>query len=346
MKHLRPIAITATAVVLLAIGLYALTGNRITPSFYYWKTTFRLSPHEHRLLASQQVDELFVRFFDVDREASQGKAQPLGMLTVRDTSLRGFKVIPVVFITNRVFQQAPPEEVKQLANHVWSTIRHMADEHHLQMSEIQIDCDWTESSKAAYFGFLSQLKEQLLPLQLPLSATIRLHQVKHPARTGIPPVDRGMLMFYNMGNLNDTTSNSIYNSRDAAKYVTSVRDYPLPLDVALPLFSWVVHEREQRIIELMSNTYAHELDTLPGVVRTDGGHYRVEQAQYFRGAYLRRGDRLRAQAVPPALALEAARQLAPHLRAEHRRVALFRLDSLTLLHYEEKEIQAIVDCFR
>ncbi len=34
---------------------------------------------------------------------------------------------------------------------------------------------------------------------LPLSSTIRLHQIKYRERTGVPPVERGMLMFYNMG---------------------------------------------------------------------------------------------------------------------------------------------------
>ena len=31
-----------------------------------------------------------------------------------------------------------------------------------------------------------------------MSATIRLHQVKYRADTGVPPVDRGMLMAYNL----------------------------------------------------------------------------------------------------------------------------------------------------
>ena len=77
-----------------------------------------------------------------------------------------------------------------------------------------------------------------------LSATIRLHQVKYYKQAGIPPVDRGMLMFYNMGKLNALTAeNSIYNSNDAAGYIETVDDYPLKLDLALPAFSWAVHFR-------------------------------------------------------------------------------------------------------
>ena len=63
--------------------------------------------------------------------------------------------------------------------------------------EMQVDCDWTQGSRAAYFALLRALRDRLHAQGRRLSATIRLHQVKCSADTGVP-VDRGMLMAYNL----------------------------------------------------------------------------------------------------------------------------------------------------
>ncbi len=72
---------------------------------------------------------------------------------------------------------------------------------------LQIDCDWTTKTAPKYFYFLQQIREKLdahedggtFASLAMLSATIRLHQVKYPEKSGMPPVDKGVLMFYNMG---------------------------------------------------------------------------------------------------------------------------------------------------
>ncbi len=62
--------------------------------------------------------------------------------------------------------------------------------------EIQIDCDWTERTRNAYFQLLTALKREPFLQGKILSATIRLHQVKYVQRSGIPPADRGRVCFF------------------------------------------------------------------------------------------------------------------------------------------------------
>jgi len=54
----------------------------------------------------------------------------------------------------------------------------------------------------------------------------------------VPPVDKGLLMFYNMGKISPDLNarNSIYNRADAEAYLESLPNYRLSLDVALPVF--------------------------------------------------------------------------------------------------------------
>lgn len=349
-KHsyqLKHLLLTIGILLLVAIGGAWWLRPHISPSFYVWKTSFHLSAPERSLLASQEVDELFVRFFDVDWDGATQQPLPVATIHISDSTIHNFKVVPVVFITNKVFLNIKPDGIGELVQKTHQTIVAMANKHHLQINEIQIDCDWTEKSRMAYFQFLQLFNERIDHQNIPLSATIRLHQIKYFTRTGIPPVDRGMLMFYNMGNLNDTLgNNSIFNTRDAAQYVSSINDYPLDLDVALPIFSWVVQSRQGRIVALMGNTNEHELAQISGVTLTNPLHFKVDTPQFFRGEYFRKGDCLKVESVSPSLALEAANLLSQHLAKRSRRVVMFRLDSLTISQYEEKDIQAIMDCFR
>ncbi|MGV8826951.1 MAG: hypothetical protein ACWA6U_01400 [Breznakibacter sp.] len=345
-KLKAPIAITVAMVLLAAITAIA-TKHTINPSFYYWKTQFKLSKKENGIIKELASNEIFIRYFDVDWNQDLKEAKPIGVIDFYNQPPLHQQVIPVVFITNRVFSNLNSRDTKQLAEEVLSLVLHITNTNNLMVDELQIDCDWSESTRNNYFLFLKELTNKLKQQDMKSSATIRLHQIKHHQRTGIPPVDRGMLMFYNMGNLkNNTGRNSIFNTKDAAPYMESIKEYPLPLDVALPIFSWAVHVRNEKVIELLSNTYLEELTALPGIEAKTNNLCVVNQPQYFRGSYLKRGDHLRLETVDKHLALEAAKLLSKHINRESRRVVLFRLDSLTIDRYEKEDIHAIIDCFR
>ena len=100
------------------------------------------------------------------------------------------------------------------------------------IKEIQIDCDWTDSTRNRFFRFTRTLGKLAHAEHSLISATIRLHQIKYFERTGIPPVDRGVLMFYNMGKLAAASErSSIFNTEDAEKYTSRLSQYPLPMDL-------------------------------------------------------------------------------------------------------------------
>ena len=104
------------------------------------------------------------------------------------------------------------QEIEKLADNILKKIHEL---NRKTPVEVQFDCDWTQITKNNFFYFLSYFKKQLanrismttpdplrdLQTEPVVSATIRLHQLKFPEKTGVPPVDKGMLMFYNTGNL-------------------------------------------------------------------------------------------------------------------------------------------------
>lgn len=112
-------------------------------------------------------------------------------------------------------------------------------------NEIQIDCDWTLASRDKYMDFVTQLKHKS---NKKLSATIRLHQIKYFKKTGVPLVDYGVLMYCNMGHIAADSMNSIYDRKTGQGYLKNLEDYPLRLEVALPVFSWAIHIRRQKVM--------------------------------------------------------------------------------------------------
>ncbi len=99
-----------------------------------------------------------------------------------------------------------------------------------------------------------------LPKNIAVSATLRLHQIKYHQKTGVPPVRKGILMFYNMGSpTRMDVQNSMLDLDIAKQYIGNLESYPLPLDVALPLFSWGVLFHHQHFIMLVNNLREQDL---------------------------------------------------------------------------------------
>jgi len=78
-------------------------------------------------------------------------------------------------------------------------------------------------------------KLNILKKDFNVTATIRLHQIKFKDKTGIPPVDQGVLMAYNIGELKNNKQNSILEANIVKQYINKNTEYPLKLKLALDI---------------------------------------------------------------------------------------------------------------
>lgn len=314
--------------------------RQITPSFYYWKSSLNLTNFEKQKLDSLKVKTIYLKFFDVDWD--EVSKQPLPIAKLKATGkdqLKGFSIIPTVFITNECIQKIDSSQIKQLSENIYSLIFEIKQTNGFDnIPEIQIDCDWTAATKERYFQLLKTLKVKSQKLKL--SATIRLHQIKFLTKTGIPPVDRGLLMCYNMGNLKDpATKNSIVETEELKKYIGNLSSYPLPLDVAFPLFDWKVLYR--------NNVYAGLIEGLPDAAFSSsfctrtGNRYLVLKDSLLQGYELHKGDMIRDEQSDIKEVLSASSEISKHLKNTPLRVSLYHLDSVILSKYSTHELESI-----
>ena len=276
-------------------------------AFYYWQTTLDPAPAP---LAERNARRLYVKVFDVSWE--NGRAEPSALLETDGTVVADF--VPVVFITNEVFTH----DVSSLARDVVSLVNRRFP---YPYAELQIDCDWTAGTRAAYFGFLEDLRQLT---EADLSCTVRLHQYRDRAAQGIPPVDRAVLMAYNTGRLGEwETDNSIVDPSAIDHYVTDQPAYPLPLDLAVATYDWAAVYRRGELAYLINEPELGPLADTSRFTALAPLRYRVDSSHYYNGLYLYRGDLLRREIADVASAEKLAAELWPQVAGPDSRYVIY-----------------------
>ncbi|MCG3660229.1 glycosyl hydrolase family 18 protein [Aliarcobacter butzleri] len=235
-------------------------------SFYSWENSFE----------EQNINEkLYIKVLDINFSTKL----ELLKTNIKETP-KNF--IPVIYITNETMKNV---DYSLVSKAILETLKNY------KFDEIQIDCDWSSSTRSNYFNLLEDLKEKL---NKKISATIRLHQIKYYTKTGIPPVDYGVLMYYNMSNIGDfNTKNSILDNEIAKKYHYNFDVYPLKLKLALPLYSQAIQFREEKAISLFEGV--EEKDFNNDFEKLENNRYKVLNSHYFKGRYIYKDDIFRLE---------------------------------------------------
>lgn len=315
-------------------------------SFYYWQTVFHLSEAEKDYINDLNISKLYIRFFDVDWDETENTLLPVAKIKFSEKIHPNCEVVPVVYIVNRALQKSNHSSMPDLASKIYKQIVHISSCNQIKFNEIQLDCDWTEGTRSNFFTLLHSLKVNMDKENIVLSTTIRLHQVKYKNITGIPPVERGMLMYYNMGKISaDLSNNSIYNANDAEKYTAYLSDYPLTLDIALPAYSWGIHIRYDKVLDLLNNMNVADFDRNFNFTQLNQNKYIATKSCFFKGSYFIKGDIVKVEEISPKLCCSAAHQLTDNLKKNNRTIAIFHLDSLIISNYEKKDFEKVFDIF-
>lgn len=319
-------------------------GEPVRRAVYHWESNLALEEEELAWMHNLGIGRIYLRLFDIDRPEGEEPA-PVGVLEAgQSPAALTEEIVPTFFITNRTFENLPEVQSDTLAARLVRKARFKLREQlgDPPVREWQFDCDWTEGTREAYFRFLENVSDILSRENVLLSATIRLHQVKYFRRTGVPPVSRGMLMFYNMDDVSKPeTANSILDLKVARAYYENFDAYPLPLDLALPLFRWGVVLREGRMVRIINDLGAEALNDTSRFVFRDASRLGVKKSTYLDGYYLYREDEIRLEAAAAADLAEAAKDLSKILARPPGWVSFYQLSPAMTKRYSHEELETI-----
>ncbi|RYU97717.1 hypothetical protein [Emticicia agri] len=311
--------------------------KNVTRAFYYWKSAFQLSNAERQTLDTCHVNKLYIKAFDIDWNFATNKPILKAPLVFQDSIPENLSLVPVIFITNQTLKQIPDTYLAEFVDFVNIRLKNIWPQK--PYTEIQFDCDWTISTRVKYFRFLDLYRKHCQGKIL--SATIRLHQIKFVHKTGIPPVDRGMLMFYNMSDWKKPLiKNSIYDLDAASQYTATLSKYPLALDIVLPLFRWAIFYRGDQFMTVINKLDSKTLNQQKFLKKEDNKYYIQEDVQAF-GISLRKGDMIRVEEVDYEELLKGSRALSKQISTQKLTFAFYDLDPKTISNYSHEQLHKI-----
>lgn len=337
-------------------------------SFCYWKTNFSFSQSEREIWSETGANHLYLRYFDVDWNPSEQMAMPVSTISDRDT-LPCDRFTPCVFLTNRVFEKSSKEKLDSLSIRIKKrildrsesfasslyyargneydedSINRAKDLFEEKYSDILIDCDWTERTKDNFFYFLEQMKKDFPDKEI--TSTLRLWQYNQRTKAGIPPVDRCLLMCYNMESANDyKVENSIASLSELHKYVSGEK-YPKKLDLALPIFNWAILFRNERFVGLLGEVSKADYDN--NVIEYEAlgdGRYKLIVDKVIGNFFARKGDEIRVEMVSGNELQKMTGYLKSQIHFDDRsRITLFSWNELYIKNYGANEIKSIYTDF-
>jgi len=317
--------------------------SKVGIAFYYWKSDFNLNSSQSNILYKAAKNNIYIRFFDINWDDKVHKAYPNALISFKQPTNK-LKITPVIYISNKTFENINSNDIDSLAINSAKLLNELATLQKIRYQDIQIDCDWTISTKDKYFSFLRSFEKIS---HRNLEVTIRLHQVKYKETTGVPPVGKGVLMFYNMGKLNADVivKSSIYNKADAGEYVAYLPGYPLKLDVALPLFSWSIHIRDGRVIQVYEKIKSVRLNKAGNFKRV-GNLYTAKKSFFLSGIYVKENDIFKVEETDLHTLQNAAQQLAESLPHQNdRTIIYYELSNLDPTEFSAEAILKVSDRF-
>lgn len=279
---------------------------------YHWKTTYNPTQYELKWMRDHHVTRLYLRLFDVDVHVTETVA-PIATTRFLQPLPDSMEIVPVVYITNEAMDAIGYWwRGEEYGEKIVDRVLKMAECKGFEVKELQVDCDWTESTKDGFYDFCSHLQKELHGRGIKLSATVRLHQVADTLDS--LAVDDKVLMLYNTGNLRSPkTRNSILDYKEVEPYLKRLTAKRMEhMQVAWPVFGWGVAFDEQGHFSHLVNSANLGSDSI-GTVREEWG----EMSEIRR-----------------------VQQRLPERANEHV-IVLYHLDSINLSKYSYDEIEEI-----
>lgn len=325
--------------------------NNIERGVYYWKSSESVfDSTETAAVKKLDIKKMYVKFFEVEFDQIYG-VRPVSKTSINfryadNAAVKNqVTVVPVVFIKNEALTNTQKEDIEKLADNINFLVKKKYVEHigyisDLVIKELQIDCDWTATTKDKYFTLLKVLK-QISGSQI--SCTLRMYPYKYPEIMGVPPVDKVTLMCYNLNNpLEYENKNSILEIAELKEYLDTKKPYPVHLDIVLPINSWMLLFKNNQFAGIL-----HDEDIIKDIAKPIKPMWYVATRDTLVDEVLiREGDMIKYEETGKEQLKEVAGLLKAKLNLKGKTtISFFHLDKSTLNKNSNETLSFLYNAF-
>jgi len=343
--------------VALLTTLVSMRKRTVTRGYYYSENEIKKRGIDTGFIHELNIKRFYVRFLDVDGQLKGSGFKKSKIQVDWSVFPEKSEIVPIIHIAPQTFRNLrSAQELKTLQDSLARELHAMADmkKTGFVFPEIQFDCDWTEDTRTSYFDFLKTFKEHLQTIigisskirDAKISAVIRLAQIGHSATLGVPPVDRGILVSYNLGGFSlFSDKNKLFDLETVKKQLEGNTRYGLPLDLVLPLCSRGVVFRNDKFLCFIPELPISGVDSLVFLDKKEA-LYAVNRDTVCNGTSLKNGDVIRMEDISTDLLKQYARLTRKMIYGDSLNVAFFSLDTGSLRRYTRKELNEVYENFK
>ena len=299
-------------------------------SIYWWKNNVEITDEMLQFNQTNNIQKVYCKVADFRYNHLQ-KIIEIPLIHER-LSIEKQDVIPVLYIENDVFKHFSEHHI---FNKFQETIDKLKQRNIIsELTHIQIDCDWTISTKDRYFQFLNKIKSSIEVV----GVTLRLHQVKYYKTTGVPNVDYGVLMIYNLSSVADfEVQNSIYDYNLALSYLKGyLYNYPMEIKAALPAFSWAANFHHERLSNILNAITFEELLENKNLIQLTDNRFVSTKAHYINAIPISKHDVIRYEEPDVESLKQLLNFLKNEVNQEKLEVIFFSLNAPFLLNNQNR----------
>ncbi|MDH5828570.1 hypothetical protein QFY99_18225 [Sphingobacterium faecium] len=315
--------------------------------FYYLNSIYKPDTVSQKLVGELKANLLFIRLMNIDFKDKGIEPVLLSPVSFEQTVDHNQEIIPVVTIQQRIFTELDSLQIRGLAHKIVPFITDKIKQGGQDFfKELQLDCDWTINSRDKFFYLLEYLQSVPELNEVTVTATLRLQQIKDIQSNGIPPVKKATLLCYNTGNINQFGNhNSILNQQDLTTYLSStLKNYPLQLDIVLPLFDRYVAFRDQKYIGISNHFSRYDLNDKSLFIKNPKTDLYILKQDLEKDS-LKKGDVIRHEYVPNEQLVETAKFISKALDGKQNSIIFFHLAPEVVSNYETADLQKIISAF-
>lgn len=234
--------------------------NEIEISFYYKKKIFKLSNTDKKFLEENQIDNLYIHYYDVGLNLNS-EAVPSNVV-LGENFIKNKKIIPVIFIHNEVFEKLNRSQIDTLVNRMVLFSNDISKSRQIKPFDVMFDCIWTNKSKENYFYFINKYK--ILSGQNVL-ATMRFNHYKDLNKIKLLPIEKIVLI-----------------ADEENKDFNKLKNYPLPITIALSI-STFEKNKNQKLFTDMANNISNQIKSTNEIIiyPFDSLYYNNFNNKYF-----------------------------------------------------------------
>lgn len=299
-------------------------------SVYWWKNKVEITDEMLQFNKANNIQKVYCKVADFRYNQLQNT---IDIPLIHDKlSLEKQNILPVLYIENDIFRHFSEDYVFNLFK---ETIDKLKQRKIIsELTHVQIDCDWTLSTKDRYFQFLNKLKSNCEVV----GVTLRLHQVKYYKTTGVPEVNYGVLMIYNLSSVADfRVDNSIYDYDLALSYLKGhLHNYPMEIKAALPAFAWAAHFHHEKLSNILNLVTFEELVENENLTQLTDCRFVSTKAHFINATPISKHDVIRYEEPDLVSLKQLLGFLKQVVNQEKLEVILFSLNAPFLINNQNR----------